>query len=170
MKLYAAKVPACAADIVKVLREAGDIEIGEMAEACKDLEAVLKESLRLDREITDKAKDMLEQKGLPHGQFGQLKRALAEKSGFALGEEGVSWLLNQLTETLMHSQFVDEVFAEDGALRKRMRPVLQKHMSLDEELDAEVRKRIKNLQEGTTQWDVEYQRVLEQLRKNRGAE
>ena len=170
MKLYAAKVPACAADIIKVLREAGDIEIGDAAEACKDLEAVLKEYLRLDRDITDKAKDMLEQKGLPHGQFGQLKRALAEKAGFAIGEEAVSWLLNQLTETLMHSQFIEEVFSDDALLRKRIRPVLQKHMSLDEELDQEVRRRIKNLQEGTTQWDVEYQRVLEQLRKNRGAE
>ena len=168
MKLYAAKVPACAADIVKVLREAGDIELGDAAEAQKDLEAVLKEYLRLDREITDKAKDILDQRKLPYGQFGKLKRSMADERGFALGEEATSWIANQVLETFMQSQHVDEVFADDVTLRKKLKEILKKHMMVDEELDQEVRRRIKNLEEGTQTWDLEYAKVMEQIKRKHG--
>jgi hypothetical protein len=170
MKLYSAKITPCAAELIRQLVEGGDIEVGNASEAQLDVEAVLKEYLRTDRSITDRAKDMMEQKGLSYAQFGKIKRALAEEQGFAAGEEGLGWILNQLVETLMHSQHVDEVFADDAILRRKMREVLRRHMALDEELDHEVRRRIKNLEEGTTAWDIEYQKVMEQLKRNKGAE
>jgi uncharacterized protein len=40
-------------------------------------------------------------------------------------------------------------------------------MQIDEEIDAEVRRRIKNLEEGTATWEVEYQKALDQIKKNR---
>jgi hypothetical protein len=45
--------------------------------------------------------------------------------------------------------------------------VLRKHLAADEELDGEVRKRIRNLTEGTLAWDVQYRKVMEELRKSR---
>ncbi len=42
------------------------------------------------------------------------------------------------------------------------------HMQVDEELDEEVRRRIKNLEEGTSTWEVEYGKVLDQIKRNRG--
>jgi hypothetical protein len=45
--------------------------------------------------------------------------------------------------------------------------VLKKHMLVDDEIDAEVRRRIKNLEEGTATWEVEYQKALDQIKKNR---
>ena len=50
----------------------------------RDIESVLKEYVRMDRECTDKAKDLLEQRKLPYGQFGKLKRTLAEERGSTL--------------------------------------------------------------------------------------
>jgi hypothetical protein len=122
----------------------------------------------MDREITDKAKDVLEQRKLPYGQFAKVKRAMAEERGFGLGEEGLSWMCNQLAEILMQSAHVEEVYADDATLRRKMRDVLRKHMMVDEELDEEVRRRIKNLEEGTQTWDVEYNKVMEQIKRNRG--
>jgi len=49
-----------------------------------------------------------------------------------------------------------------------MTDVLKKHMQVDEELDEEVRRRIKNLEEGTSTWEVEYGKVLDQIKRNRG--
>ena len=65
---------------------------------------------------------------------------------------------------------IDEIFVEDSALRRKMADVLKRHMTVDDELDAEVRRRIKNLEEGTSTWDVEYQKALEQIIRNRGLE
>jgi hypothetical protein len=41
-------------------------------------------------------------------------------------------------------------------------------MQVDEAIDQEVRDRIKNLEEGTQAWDVEYQKVLEQIKTKHG--
>ena len=36
------------------------------------------------------------------------------------------------------------------------------------QLDVEVRQRIKNLQEGTSAWEVEYARAMEQIKRKHG--
>jgi hypothetical protein len=168
MRLYSGKIPTMAGEIVKVLTEAGDIAVVDRGEAEMDAQAVLKEYLRLDREITEKAKDVLQKRGLPYEQFGKVKRTLAHEKGMGLGEEGLEWMTNQMIESFMQSPHIEEIFAEDGVLRKRMADILKKHMLVDEELDEEVRRKIKNLEEGTATWEIEYTKVLDQMKRNRG--
>jgi hypothetical protein len=168
MRLYSGKIPAIAGEIVKTLVDAGDIAVVDRGEAEMDAQAVLKEYLRLDREITDRAKDVLQKRGLPYEQFGKVKRTLAHEKGMGLGEEGLEWMTNQMIESFMQSPHVEEIFAEDGVMRKRMADVLKKHMLVDEELDEEVRRKIKNLEEGTATWEIEYSKVLDQMKRNRG--
>jgi len=156
------------AEIVKALIEAGDIEVSDRGEAEMDVQAVLKEYLRLEREITDKAKDVLQKRNLPYEQFGKVKRAIAGEKAFGLGDEGLEWMTTQMIESFMQSPHIAEIFVDDAVLRKHMVDILKKHMQVDEELDEEVRRRIKNLQEGTSTWEVEYGRVLDQIKRNRG--
>ena len=170
MKLYTSKVTPIATELIRTLQEAGDIEVNDVPEAVLDVEAILKEYVRLDREYTDQAKDLLEQRKLSYGQFGKLKRSLADEKGFALGEESTSYLANQILESFMQSRFVDEVYADDVVLRKKTKEILRKNMMVDEELDAEVRQRIKNLEEGTSAWDVEYKRAMDQIKRKHGLE
>ena len=56
----------------------------------------------------------------------------------------------------MSSRHIDEVFAEDAILRRKIKDICKKHMQVDEAIDQEVRDRIKNLEEGSQAWDVEY--------------
>jgi uncharacterized protein len=170
VKLYTGKIPTIAEEMIRALGKGGDIEVADSHEAQLDIEAVLKEYVRLDRELADKAKDLMEQRKLPYGQFGKIKRSLAEERGFALGEEATAWMANQILESFMASPHVEEVFSDDVTLRKKVREVLRKHMMVDEELDEEVRRRIKNLEEGTAAWDVEYQRAMEQIKRKHGLE
>jgi hypothetical protein len=168
VKLYTGKIPTIASEIIHTLVTANDIEVADAHEAQLDVESVLKEYVRMDREITDKAKDVLDQRKLPYGQFGKIKRGLADERGFALGEEATNWIANQVLETFMQSQHVDEVFADDVIMRKKLKEILKKHMQVDEELDEEVRKRIKNLEEGTATWELEYSKVMEQIKRKHG--
>src|SRR3954462_12952143 len=102
MKLYSGKIPTIAGDLLRKLKEAGDIEVSDLHEAQLDIEAVLKEYLRLDRELTEKAKDLLEKRKLPYEQFQKVKRSLAEERDFGMGEESVAYLANQILEAFMH--------------------------------------------------------------------
>lgn len=170
MKLYQGRIPIIGAELIRKLRDEGDIEANDPKEAQLDLEAVLKEYLRLDRELTDSAKDIMEKRKLPYEQFGKLKRDMAEKRGIGAGEEAISYISNQILEALMHSRFIDEVFTDDVDLRKKVAAILKKHMAADAEVDQEVRRRIKNLQEGTATWEIEYQRVMDQLKRQQKLE
>jgi hypothetical protein len=170
MKLYQGKISAVAEEVVKVLADEGDIEVESRPEAQLDVEAVLKEYLRMDRELSDKAKDVLDQRKMPYGQFFKLKRSMAEEKGFALGEEAPGWIANQVLECFMHSANVDEVYSDDATLRRKIRDLVRKHMAVDEQLDEEVRRRIKNLEEGTSTWEIEYAKVMEQMKRKHGLE
>ena len=168
MRLYPGKVDTIAAEIIQRLTADGDIETGEPHEAQLDAASVLKEYIRVDKELTERAKDILEIRGLPYSALGRTKRQLADQKEFGLGEDGITWICNQLVETFMQSKHVEEVYADDVTLRRKIKDIVRKHMQVDEELDQEVRQRIKNLQEGTAAWDVEYAKVMEQIKTKHG--
>ena len=168
MRLYSGKIPAISSDIVRQLSTDGHLETEAPAEVELDIQSVLKEYLRVERDLTERAKDYMESRQLPYEQLGKIKRRLAEQQDFGLGEEAMNWMCTQLVETFMHSNHVDEVYADDATLRREMKTVLRRHMQLDDELDAEVRQRIKNLEEGTSTWELEYGRVLQQVKQKHG--
>src|ERR1700753_3825752 len=164
MRLYPGKVDTIAAEIINTLTQAGDIEVSDANEAQLDAAAVLKEYIRVDKELTERAKDILEIRGLPYSHLGRTKRQLADQKDFGLGEEGLSWIANQMLEAFMSSRHIEEVFADDNIMRRKIKEVCKKHMQVDEAIDQEVRDRIKNLEEGSQAWDVEYGKVLEQIK------
>ena len=168
VKLYSSKIDSIATEIIFELTRTEDIEVADIAESELDVASVLKEYLRLDRELTERAKDIMEIRGLSYSAFGRTKRHLADQKDFGLGEEGITWMLNQLLETFMQSQHVEEIYADDATLRRKVRDILKKHMTVDEELDKEVREHIRNLEEGTQTWEIEYGRVMEQMKTKHG--
>jgi uncharacterized protein len=46
--------------------------------------------------------------------------------------------------------------------------VMKKHLDVDDEIDREARARLKHLQEGTSAFDIEYNKTVEQIRRARG--
>jgi hypothetical protein len=168
MRLYKGKIETIAEELIRVLSSTGDIEIENELEARLDVEAVLKEYLRLDRELIEEAKNRMEVRGLGYSHLGQVRNQIAKERGFPTSEEVLPYLLEQILHILFHSNNVTEIFATDTELRKKTTQVLRKHMDMDTELDREVRSKIKNLQEGTTTFDVEYAKVMKQIKERRG--
>lgn len=168
MRLYASKIPHITEAVTRALVDPGDIEINDRDEFKRDVESILREYLRKDREITEAAKDILEARGLAYSELFRTKRMLAEREDFAIGDDAVTWITNQLLELFMRSAFVEEIYAEDAKLRKSLRDVLRRHMQADDDLDREVRRHLKHLQEGTSSFEVEYQKQLEAIKRKHG--
>jgi uncharacterized protein len=170
MKLYHGRIPRIAEDIVRTLVDAELIEVSpeNVPEAQLDAESVMREYLRIERDIATRAREMSDQ---GRGSYGRLRRVLASQADFKGGDEALDYIVNQLIETFMHSSNVEEIFADDLELRRRLSDILKRHTKgLDDELDHEVRARIKNLQEGSDAWEGEYSRVLDQLKRKRKLE
>ena len=168
MRLYAAKVPAIATEVVRVLVASKDIEAEAPREVESDVQAVLNNYLSIEREVNDKAKDMLEKTGRPTTEFNRMRQMVADQKGIKLGEDMLDYLLDQVVEIFHHSANVDEIFCEDVELRRKMAPVFKRHMAVDDALDAEVRAQLRHLREGTVAWDVEYAKALDQVKRKRG--
>lgn len=168
MRLYSGKVRQLGEDLAKALVDGNDIETEDRAEVAKDLESVLAAYVQAEREVGDRAKDILQSRGLPPSELGRVRKLAAEQRGIKIGDEMMDYLLDQLIEMLMHSGNVEEVFAEDHDLRRRMRPVLRKYLEMDEAVEAEVRSKLKHVQEGTRTWEVEYQRVMGDIQRRKG--
>jgi uncharacterized protein len=168
MRLYNGKVAPIASEIVQTLTGGGDIETGNPHEVELDVQAVLNNYLTLDREASDRAKELVETRGLPLSEFARMRKLAAEQKGIKVGDEMLDHLLDQLVEMFMHSTNVEEIYAQDVELRRKMVPVLKRHMAVDDEIEREVRGKLKHVEEGTRTWEVEYARIREEIRRRRG--
>ncbi len=168
MRLYSGKVSAIATEVVRALLASTDIEAESPKEVEADIAAVLNQYLADEREVNDRAKDVLERTGKPQTEYQRVRALVADEKGIKVGDETLDYLLDQVVEMLMHSGNVDEVYVEDIELRRRMAPVFKKHMAVDSSLDADVRAQLKHVREGTRDWEIEYAKVLEQVKRRKG--
>lgn len=168
MRLFSGKIAPLSEEIVKALVENQDIECESRKEVTRDVESVFTNYLQLEKEATERAKDILTSRSLPQSEFSRVKKLAAEQKGIKIGDDLMDFLLDQLIEMLMHSGNVDEVFVEDHALRRRMRPVLKKYLDIDEELENEVRSQLKHVQEGSRTWEIEYRRLMGDIQRRKG--
>lgn len=170
MRLYRKIIPKIAKDSIRLLTTAGLIELEEdkTEEAELDLAAVMVEYLDADERLTEQARDLLSRRGLGIDRFAQAKKTLADAKNFKIGEEALDYILGQLSEALLASKNIEEVFGDDPELRKTIRQAMDKYASIPESLDKEARARLKNLKEGSPEWDIEYPRVIAQLKRQKG--
>jgi uncharacterized protein len=168
MRLYSGKVAPIATEIVRGLLAGKDIEAESPKEVEADIAAVLNQYLNDEREVNERAKDVIERTGKSNADYQRVRALVADEKGIKVGDESLDYLLDQVVEMLMHSNNVDEVFAADIELRRKMAPVFKKHMAVDSSLDAEVRAQIRHVREGSRDWDIEYAKAMEQVKRRKG--
>ena len=170
MRVYPKLVPIIAREVIQRLTQDSDIEVEPIraADAELDLAAIMREYLANEERVNQATREALERRGYDFSKFNQVKREMADVRGFKLGDEGIEFLINQMLEFLLISRNVEEVFSDDNVMRPKVLQVMKKHLDIDEDIDREARGRLKHLQEGTSAYEIEYQKVLEQIRRARG--
>src|SRR3982751_450904 len=131
MRLHSAKVPQIAAEMVSALLSEGEVESDSPKEVALDIASVLNQYIRDEQEVSEQAKDMLAARGLAQTEYNRIRKLVAEERKIKLGEDAIDYLLDQLVEMLMHSANVDEIFAEDFELRRKLHDPLRKQAALD---------------------------------------
>ena len=170
MRIYKNKIPKIAMDVISSLAstEAIDVTPDKVSEAEMDIRAILDGYVRTEQIVVDEAKEIMEQKGLAYNEFRRIKRTVAQEHKHITGEDGTGWIINQVIEVLLHSPNVDEVFDDDLSLRKKIHDAFKRNIVDEDQLDEEVRARIKNVREGTADWDIEYQKVMREVKRKHG--
>ena len=128
MRLHRSLLPQLAKQIVKALVDAHDIETDAPREVEHDVESVLGTYVGQVDQAMARARDIVQERGLPQGEFARFKKLAAEQAGIKIGDDALDYILDQLVQMLMHSGNVEEVFSEDHAIKRTMRTFLREHL------------------------------------------
>lgn len=168
MRIFRGQVPLIARDIIDTLvkQELIEVDPDRYSDAVEDMSAILSEYLKTDRELTDRARD---ESGSRGGKaFNRAKRRMARARGFAYGPDAQEWIVEQMLEMLLYTGNIEEVYGDDRALRRQINLVFRNYSGVENELDREARGKLKNLEEGSAAWELEYDRLIGNLKKQRG--
>ncbi|MEQ1501608.1 MAG: DUF507 family protein [Myxococcota bacterium] len=170
MKLYRAKIPAISKAIVDRLVADGDLEVkpDKRDEAEKDLTAIMDDYLRRDNELRDRSRDIMADQNIPYSDLGRTRKRLADEMGHPLGDDVERYLCRQFIEIMLISPNIDEVFEEDRVIYKKVMEVLKANDVDENEIRAEAVSRMKNVQEGTVDYEVALQEQIKQVKQRRG--
>ncbi len=170
MRLYRTRIPVIASKIASTLLSDHDIEVdrSRLEEVELDIRAILEEYLRTESKVVEKTRELMEARGLPYGEFAKTKRGIADQMKFVTGDDGLFWLAGQIIESFLIGDHVEEVYAPDHVMRRKIMQVFRENLVDEAELDTEVRSKMKHLDENTPEWKIEYNKVLKQVRQRRG--
>lgn len=170
MKLYRARIPAIARAVVERLCREGDIEVApeNREEAERDIVAILEMFVRRDQELHESVREDMERRGIPYDQYGKTRKDVAERWGHPLGDEVERYLSRQVVENFMISRFVEEVYGEDRDIYKKVLATMASHDVDENALRQEAKERIKNVMEGSVEYQEALSRELRNVRKRHG--
>lgn len=169
MKIYMKLIPSIASDILRALSKDGDIEIKEnrLDEAVLDVSKVFRDYLEEEEEINQEAMLFIQNNNMASKDFASVKARLAEERGFDYGDEAIEMLLADVVDALLNSENIEEVYEDNNVLIKKMYEVVKKYLDVDAELDKEAREQLKNLEEGSLEWDIAYKKAIHEIKKKK---
>jgi hypothetical protein len=170
MKLYRAKIPQIAHDVIATLAADGDIEVlPEMrSEAEQDLVAIMEEFLRQDMALRDRIRDFMAARNLPYGDYGRVRKQICEEANHASGDDIERFLCRQFIENMLLTPNIDEVYSEDQVIHKKIMELLKGHNVDEREIREEAESKVKNVREGTVDYELALQRAVKEEKKRRG--
>ena len=170
MRLYRAKVPDIAAEVIKRLTEADAIEVDSVnrSEAEKDLVAIMENYLRENRRIRDEVYDYMERNSIQYIEFGKQLNLRAKRRNHPLGEQVEIYLANQFINIFFNSPFYDEVFVTDQDLRKLIVEILLEFHVDEAVLHQTARDRLSNMSEDDAGYHIRYEEELKKIRIEHG--
>lgn len=169
MRIYMKLIPSIAQDILRALVREGDIEIkeGRFDEAVLDISKVFRDYLEEEEEINREAMIFIQDHHMASKDFASVKAKIAEERGFDYGDDAIEMILADVVDALLASENIDEVYEENNALIRKMSDVVKKYLDVDDQLDREAREQLKNLEEGSLEWDIAYKKVIHEIKKKR---
>ena len=170
MKLYRSKIPLIAQECIQRLVSDGDIEVDpeRRAEAEADLVAIMEDFLRRDTDLRDVIRDRMSRGAIPYDQYGKIRNELAEQRAHPTNDDIERYLARQFAEVLMISPSVEEVFSDDTTLYKKLLAVVRGHDVDEASIRDEARAKVKNVREGTVEYEIAFEAAVRDVKKRKG--
>jgi hypothetical protein len=180
MRLPEKLVERIADKIIRELTEEKVIEVEDPYVFKKKIIGIFKkveeEEKLLDertREILKEKMDLVEEASLDYRTaYKAVRSKLAEEMNININKrERMNQIAGMIKDLILEDDTV-EIYEEPHIIRARIRAILMEALREEEEIDKEVRERIKSysrrIVEGTPEWNHLYKRIYEDALKRRG--
>lgn len=170
MKIYRKKIGPIAEEIINTLVRDEDIEIrGSLLNAVvKDISNFIEEYAKQEQAVSDEAKAKMEEEGLSVEHLIKVKNIIAQQRGVKLGDDALEYLAEKIIKYLLTEDAIEEVYSDDPSMKKKIYDIFRKHTFVEDDIDKEVRARLKNIPENSPIFKIEYEKVLREIKRKRG--
>jgi hypothetical protein len=144
------------------------VKVENREEAERDLAAIMDEYLRRDSELREQIRDHMADQHIQYSEYGRTRKKIADELGHPLNDDVERFLCRQFIENMMISPHVEEVFEEDRVMYKKVMEILKENDVDENEIREEAASRIKNVQEGTVDYEIALQDAVKAVKKRRG--
>ena len=158
-----------AAAVVDTLcdEDAIDVAMENRSEAKQDIISIMEEYLRRDNDLRSRVREGMSDRAIGFENYGKERSRLAEEWKHPVGEEVGKFLARQIVENFMISRFVAEVYLDDGPIWRRVVDILRSFDVNEDDLrEGEVL--IKNLRDGTVDYEIAFEKALRDVKKKKG--
>ncbi|MEO1941825.1 MAG: DUF507 family protein [Campylobacterales bacterium] len=183
MVLKPHQVPFLAREIVLALLHSKLVTFPKGMDAAeREIEAILQEDMEWEREIEERARELLEEKEQEEGLafysvdyrelFKMIKRRLAEEEGFPIRPAERWGEVSQfIVEELWDKELID-YDVHDGRIIKIIFDTITSFFNRDREIREEVKRKLENykrkLVEGSDEYELVFQQLYQQELRRRG--
>ncbi len=170
MKLYRVRIPVIAKAVIDTLCADSSIEVepANRSEAELDLVAVMEEYLRRDSALREQVREYMARHSVPYDRYGKTRSQAADEMGHPLGDDVERFLSRQFVENFMISRWIDEVYADDRDLYKRLLGLLRDHDVDERAIRDEARTQVKNIPEGTVDYELALSKAIKDVKRRHG--
>ena len=170
MKINKKIIASTARGYVNLLIDSGMIEVEKTKrlEAEMDVAAVLLDYVDTEAQLNKETERELMMRDLGSENFLRVKKSISERRKIKIGKLAEKKIAKQIIEVLYLSKNIEEIYGTDEELEFAFEAVLLRYERVIKELDVEIKKKLKHLIEGSSEWDIEYLRVMNALKKQKG--
>lgn len=146
----------------------------------KKIIRIFKDAIEEEKKLEEKAKevlkqnlDILEKENIDYRTaFLAVKKKLAEEMDINIDKrERLNQIINRIMNLIMEDESV-EIYEDPPVIRRRIREIVLCALKIEEEIEREVRKRIKkysrDILEGSPEWNILWKRIYEDELRKRG--
>ncbi len=170
MRLYRTRIPMIANAVIERLCKDGDIDVDveDRPEAEQDLVAIMDTFLKRDLDLRDAVKDTMSRRNIPYDRYSKVRSEIADSWGHPTGESVKKYLSRQFVENFMISNFVQEVYAEDDMLFRKILEIIRSFDVDERGLRDEAKALVKNVSEGTVDYEIAFAEALKEIKRRHG--
>lgn len=85
-----------------------------------------------------------------------------------LSHSRIEHLTGKIIKLLWNSENVEEIYASNRTLQLKINAIFEEYCNLDDVLEEEADRRLKHLQKGTQDWEIEFEKLSEEVRRKKG--